>query len=93
MTDRTEHFEAYEGKRDELKSGLLEAYTAGYIKALKDFDASPEPEKYEGSEFLQKSHYYYWDGRTLPLEPWLREQFGLNNCSEDTGTDRSGGDQ
>ncbi|NHN50002.1 hypothetical protein G9464_20755 [Halostella sp. JP-L12] len=74
--------EAYEEKMDELWEGLLQAYTAGYKKAMRDFEVTDEIEKYEDSEFIKDSHYHYWDGRTLPLEFWLREQFDVNDGGE-----------
>lgn len=72
---RDEDFEAYEEKLDELTEGLLEAYTAGYQKAMRDYDAEPDPERMDGSGYIAESHYYYWDGKTKPLEPWLRDLF------------------
>jgi len=54
-----------------------DAYTGGYVKALEDHDAVPEPTKFENSEHVAESHYYHWEGRTMPakrkLEGWKDE--------------------
>ena len=74
--------EQYENKMDELMNGLREAYEAGYKRALEDIekgDFKPTVEQIDGSEYMAECNYYYWDGRTLPLEFWLREEFGLDD--------------
>ena len=76
------NLEAYENKRDDLFAGLQEAYEAGYKKALEDLENTDEPptaEQIAGSDYIGECHYYYWDGRTLPLDPWLRAQFDIDS--------------
>lgn len=79
-------YEKYEEKIDELRDGLREAYEAGYKKAIDDVENTgelPKKEDVEDSEYLAESHYYYWDGRTLPLEFWLRDQFDLDGETDE----------
>jgi hypothetical protein len=73
--------EQYENKRDDLMQGLREAYEAGYKRALEDLEKTDEKfttDQIDGSEYISECHYYYWDGRTLPLEFWLQKQFGID---------------
>lgn len=66
----------YEKRLDELDEGLLEAFEAGYCKALEDLEPAidgdpPDPDAIKGSEYLAECSFYYWDGRVKPLERWL----------------------
>jgi len=76
---RDDDFEAYEEKLDELNDALLEAYAAGFAKAVETSDIDPgfdaDPKQLKELEVIQESHFYYWDGRQKPLKGWLREQF------------------
>jgi len=84
---QTEQWQEYEEKLDELNAGLLEAYAAGYAKALEDYDVgdSPftNPDQVRKSEHVQECHFYYWDGRVKPLKQWLREEFGIETVGDD----------
>jgi hypothetical protein len=75
----TDSIEAFEDKMDELNEGLLEAYCAGFSEAVETFDVdtdrSTDVRSLKRSELLQQKHYYYWDGRSMPLERWLSEEF------------------
>lgn len=86
--DQHDDFEAFEEKMDELNDGLLSAYAAGFQKALEVYDIHPDIEtdlkSLKNHRGLSEDHYYFWDGRTKPLEFWLREQFGLDNGGEDS---------
>ncbi|WP_188127840.1 hypothetical protein [Halorubrum aquaticum] len=77
----TDRFEAYEEKTDEVWEGLEKSYAAGFAKAIEVFDietdAPRDPSKLKETEFIGESHYYYWEGRTLPLESYLQKQFGV----------------
>jgi len=72
-------FEGYEEKLDELNDGLLEAYAAGFAKAVETSDIDPEfdadARKLKEVPVIQESHFYYWDGRQKPLKAWLRQHF------------------
>lgn len=76
--DKTEQ-EKYFENLDELDEGLLESYAAGFSKAVKTFgidtpfDTDVRELRENGA--IAKCHYYYWDGRTKPLEFWLEDQF------------------
>jgi len=76
---RDEQFERYEKRLDQLNEATLEAYAAGFAKAVDAFDMDRDvptnPRELKQVEIIQESHYYYWDGKTKPLEPWLRELF------------------
>lgn len=78
----TERFDEFEEKMDELNDGLLEAYAAGFAKAVETFDVDPEfstrVSNLKKNKTLAENHYYYWEGRPKPLRYWLREQFELN---------------
>lgn len=79
-----DELEAYQDKLDELHDGLLEAYAAGFAKAKEVYDISEGPDDAQllmQTEGVSASHYYYWEGRTLPLEFWIREQFTLDSNS------------
>lgn len=82
-----EAFEAYEDKLDELNEGLLEAYAAGFAKAKEVYDITKgwkDVQALMETEGVSEGHYYYWDGRTKPLAPWLREQYDIGDESEHT---------
>ncbi|MFC5277859.1 hypothetical protein ACFPM1_03625 [Halorubrum rubrum] len=85
-----DRFEAYERKTDEVWEGLEESYAAGFSKAIEVFDietdAPRDPSRLKETEFIGESHYYYWEGRTLPLESYLQEQFGVGIAATE-GTD------
>ncbi|ELZ96611.1 hypothetical protein [Haloferax sulfurifontis] len=76
-------YDEYEAKLDAVREGLLEAYAAGYAKALRDHDvetsvdANAETLKEIGH--ITESNYYYWESRTLPLDGWLRDHFGVDD--------------
>lgn len=74
-----EPFDNYENARDELVSGLREAYAAGFAEALGTFDVDVDfdtsVDALTNNESIIESHHYYWEGRTLPLEPWLLNRF------------------
>lgn len=69
----------YEEKMDELNRGLLEAYAAGFSKAVEAFevdaDFRTDVESLCKNGAIQESHFYHWDGKSKPLELWLKEQF------------------
>lgn len=74
-------FEAYEDKLDELNEGLLEAYAAGFAKAKDVYDidsGTSDVQSLMKTKGVSESHYYYWEGRSKPLEFWLREQFDID---------------
>lgn len=76
--------EEYEEKSDELWEGLLTAYCAGFAKAAETFDGRDlDVEGLKSNDLVSESHYYYWDGKTLPLEFWLQEQFGVGFAAEE----------
>lgn len=80
--DDADQWDAYEEKLDELNEGLLEAYAAGFSKAKEVYDITKGPRDVQAlmqTEGVSEHHYYYWDGRTKPLAPWLREQFGIDS--------------
>ena len=80
--DTAEQWDEYEEKLDELNEGLLEAYAAGFAKAKEVYDIQKgpsHPKNLMKTEGVSENHYYYWDGRTKPLEFWLREQFGIDD--------------
>jgi hypothetical protein len=86
MTDGEQTaLQQFEEKQDELNEALLEAYAAGYAQAIGDHEiAEPHFEaadfrELKQAEYIQKQHYYFWDGRTKPLALWLPEQFGLGD--------------
>ena len=90
--DDTERWDEYEEKLDELNEGLLKAYAAGFAKAKEVYDIEKGPSDHRElmqTEGVLESHYFFWDGRTKPLEFWLLEQFGLDEWSQDSDTDRS----
>lgn len=73
--------DAYQAKMDELNDGLLEAYAAGFAKAKETYGVERGPNDVQAlmqTEGVSSSHFYYWDGRSKPLEFWLRDQFGLD---------------
>ena len=75
-TDANEiDLEPWEERMDELNDGLLEAYAAGFSQAVETFDLDPDfdtdPAALKDNEKVQEAHFYYWDGRTKPLELWL----------------------
>ena len=80
--DGVEQYEKYEKKIDELWEGLLTAYCAGFAKGAETFGGpNLDVEGLKSNDFLSVSHYYYWDGKALPLEFWLREQFGVETAT------------
>jgi len=85
--DATERFDEFVERLDELNDGLLEAYAAGFSQAVEtfdidaDFDTSVSGLKKNGA--VAENHYYYWEGRSKPLELWLREQFRLDEPGGD----------
>lgn len=87
--DGTEKWDQYEEKLDELNEGLLDAYAAGYAKAVEDFDIDEVPvtnaDELREWRYIAECSYYFWDGRTKPLELWLREQFGIGVASTQDG--------
>lgn len=78
----SERWDEYEEKLDELNRGLLTAYAAGFSQAVETFDLDPDfstdVESLRENGAVAENHYYFWDGRTKPLEFWLREQFGID---------------
>jgi hypothetical protein len=83
-TDEQVQFEEFEIKMDELNKGLLEAYAAGFAKAAETFEGPDlDPSGLMDNTKIQEQHYHYWDGRTKPLEYWLRDEFGLNQSTAD----------
>jgi len=72
----------FEEKMDELNDGLLEAYAAGFSKAVETFDVEPDfstdVESLKSNGAVQEAHYYYWDGRVKPLVLWLEDKFGVS---------------
>lgn len=82
-----DNFQEYEEKMDRLNDGLLEAYAAGFAYAIEAYDIetgiSTDVRDLKKHPALQENHYYYWDGRTKPLEFWLREQFNLDTGDSD----------
>jgi len=70
--------EAVEAKIDELNDGLLEAFAAGFSQAVETFgiDANfnTAVSALTENDALVEQHWYYWDGRSKPLEYWLREE-------------------
>lgn len=73
-------YDQYEAKLDELKASLRESYAAGFAQAIETFDveACTDVSELKENPALGESHYYYWEGRQIPLEPWLRQQFGID---------------
>lgn len=73
--------EALNERRAELNNGLREAYAAGLAKAVEQFDIDADFDtdvrSLKDNEFVAESHFYYWEGRTRPLEYWLPVQFGV----------------
>jgi len=83
--DGVEQYKMYEEKIDELWEGLLTAYCAGFVKGAETFDGpNLDVEELKSNDYFSESHYHYWDGKALPLEVWLRRQFGVET---DTGGD------
>lgn len=79
--------DAYEEKRDELYDGLETAYAAGFAKAKEVYDIDSGPSDVrtlKKTQGVAQNHYYFWEGRTLPLEFWLRSQFEIG---QDDGQD------
>lgn len=80
-TDGADRFDEYEEKLDELNAGLLDAYAAGYAKALRDHDIDDvpftNPDKIREWNYIKECSYYYWDGKQKPLKRWLREEFDI----------------
>ena len=64
--------------------GLLTAYCAGFAKAAEAIDGQdPDVEDLKANDLVTESHYYFWEGRTLPLEFWLQDQFGVEQYEGD----------
>lgn len=80
-TNDGEDFEAFEAKMDELNEGLLTSFAAGFAHAKDVYNIEQGPDDYRSlmnTQGVSESHHYFWNGRTKPLEFWLREQFGLD---------------
>jgi hypothetical protein len=92
MSDADDPRTEYQRRLDALEEGLLEAFEAGYCKALADADEAdgelPAPETVRGSEYLAECSFYYWDGRVKPLVPWLKAT--LTDSGEITTLDADG---
>lgn len=92
----TDELERFERKKDELHDGLLTAYAAGFSKAVETFDLDPDFDTNVNSlrenRAVAECHYYFWDGRTLPLEFWIRDQFDLDNDGTENTQESDGGD-
>ena len=77
-----QNIENFEEKIDELNDGLLEAYAAGFSKAVETFDVDPDfstdVESLKNNGAVQEAHYYYWDGRVKPLVHWLKDEFEVS---------------
>lgn len=86
-TSGTEQFDEFEAKLEEMNEGLLEAYAAGFSLAVETFDVDPEfsteIEDLMRNEGVAERHYYYWDGRSKPLELWLHDQFEIDGGQSD----------
>lgn len=83
-----EQYEQYEEKSDELWEGLLTAYCAGFAKAAETFDDRDiDVENLKGNDLVTESHYYFWDGRELPLQFWLEQQFGVGLAPSEVDND------
>ncbi|MDS0258540.1 helix-turn-helix domain-containing protein [Haloarcula sp. S1CR25-12] len=71
-----------ESKIDELNDGLLEAFAAGFSQAVETFDIDADFDTsvsaLKDNDALAEHHWYYWDGRSKPLEYWLRAEFGTS---------------
>jgi len=77
-------YEAYEERVDELQNALFEAYCAGFAKAAETYgDKEFVVPQLMRSDELGESHFYYWDGRTLPLREYLEQQHGIRGGESD----------
>jgi len=78
MTETELELETWEEKMDELNGGLLKAYAAGFSQAVETFDVetdiNTDVDALTNNEAIQMQHYYFWDGRSKPLELWLKEE-------------------
>jgi hypothetical protein len=72
-----EYSNEFEKRMDELDEGLLEAFAAGYAKAMEHHDVDRDVDQVrqlKQHDLIRESHFYYWDGRDKPLERWLRNE-------------------
>lgn len=86
--EEAQRYEKFEEKEDQLADGLLTAFAAGYAQAVEDqaVEGHDLPRDVGGMdyrdlknhEYIQKQHFYFWDGRTVPLAFWLPDQFDLD---------------
>lgn len=80
-------YELFEERTDEIWDGLERSYAAGFLKAIEvyniDTGGPDDPDELRKVDPVSEAHYYYWDGKTLPLQDFLERYYGVGLHADD----------